>query len=219
MLIPYAALFLALNASPTDLTRVCKAATSVSYDFTFKGAGDDGSKVRAESQFSIHVKAVEKDGRAKADFAAKTFSLKMEDTEMGASGTLPSASVLLDACGMPEELYVDENAWVFMLFECAGSLPGKPLETGETFKVARTKGGEATGTIKFLGLVEVEGKTFLKLETRLEIKPDSDPNPGTLDVVALLDPVDRWPVSIKGTLGIHGQASGAIEFRRRTVSP
>lgn len=208
----------ALSSAPADLTRAYKAGTTTGYDFTLKATHDNGAKLSADARFDVAIKSIEKDGRAKAEFAAKSFVLRMEEAEIGSTESLPTTTELLDSGGLPETISVNENAWGFMLFECGAMLPGRSLEEGETFKVARTKGGEVTGTIRFVGTVEHEGKTLLKLETKLTIKPDEDPNPGVLDVVTLLDPADRWPVSIKGKLEVEKQATGEIEFKRRAPS-
>lgn len=217
MPITHVALLLTVASAPADLTRLYKADSNAAYDFTLKGKHDTGATISADATIEIVVKAIEKDGRARATFASKVFKMMMEETEIGGTDSLPTASELLDAAGLPESISVNENAWVFMLFQCGAMLPGRRLAEGETYKVVRTKGGELSGTIRFVGSVEHEGKTYLKLETKLEIKPESDPNPGQLDVVTLLDPADRWPVSIKGKLEVAGQASGEIEFKRRAV--
>jgi hypothetical protein len=168
-----------------------------------------GANARATALIAVKVLKELKEGQAEAEMTAEKFSMSMDDNEMG--GDPPAKfSTKLDRHGLPEQLHVRDESWIYALLSFAAYAPGQAVKD-QSFKIDwQTKDGnlKVRGSGKLIELQEEGGEKIAVIKYTVNVKPEGE-DEGDLEYTSKISVSSGKLVSCEGKVAIGSDGMGA----------
>ncbi|MFY9233507.1 MAG: hypothetical protein WAO58_03510 [Fimbriimonadaceae bacterium] len=209
-----AALVLQGQTPPTPLTgaikleRVYVKGVTDKYDVqvSLNMGGAEGKAVaKVESKVLEELKG----GLAQVEMSVQSISMMMQEQEMPTEAPAPIKSTF-DKMGMPSNLEVKDEKWVYALIVLSSFAPGQ-AETGKEFKIAwKSADGSVViaGTGKVVEIVTVDSKRVAVVKTKMKVTPAED-TPGELELTARLAVATGTLIQSEGKLTVESDGMTA----------
>ena len=163
-----------IAADPVTVTQHYKVGPALAYEMKLE-ADANGQPIKLNADFTFKVNKLLEEGKVAGEIEVKKMTMDMGGNLNELS--MPPDAHEYDLFGMPDTMKFQEAEAAIALFSLSSFVPGKALNTGDTFKIAwisKDKSIAVSGTGTFVGVKVVEGKNIASFKTEMDIKPESD---------------------------------------------
>ena len=185
------------------LEKIYKAGDTDTYSLAAKLHEEGGMEATFSGKLVIKILKDGKDGKAEAELSTPVFVMNMGGSDAG-SNPPEALKTVLNKNGMPHELEVKDERWIFVLAALSGYLPSGDVKVGGDFEIdwkSATNGTTAKGKGTLQKVLTEGGVKIGVIKSSITVTP-ADDEPGSIEVTSKIEIATGRLVSTEGKVKV-----------------
>lgn len=200
------------------LERVYKAGDMESYAITAK-LTEQGMDADVKGRLVLKILKDTKDGKTEAEYSTPSLTMTASGADTGASAPEPLKATL-NKNGMPQDLEVKDEKWVYVLASLSAYLPASEVKVGGDYKVdwtSESKSVTITGKGTLQKVTSDAGAKIAVIKSMFTVSPKDDKE-GNVELTSKVDATTGRLLETEGKVRVGDETVFTFTIKREAAA-